>query len=321
MKFPKILEVQFHNYCNANCSICPYEQYSLQTPLKKMDLDLKEKILNEIATNKDKIERIIPYFNNEPFIDKEFIQILRWFKNNVPDIPIEVSTNLSIFNADIMSQVIKEQLIDDFRISFFGGSSQTYKQMMPKLHFERNLKNLQSFLDLRKTLNTKFQYEIIMVLLPNIDIVKEQQSLQSMITDEKLRFHFFGYLDRAGTNEVKNKKIVNDQSSYYFNGCSLKRNEERLCIDINGNIPLCSQDWFLKEKIGSVRTSSISEVWNSKRKIEIDRIISGELPPPKSFLCKDCKLIYLKDQEGIRLNFEGDRYMNNLDQKKTLQND
>lgn len=313
--FPEILEIQFHNICNASCSICPYEEYSNGTTLKKMEPNLKEKILDDIYRNKDRVKRIIPYFNNEPFLDKNFISILKYFKEKMPSIEIEVSTNLSVFKYDDFKTIISEGLIDDLRISFFGGNKTSYEEMMPKLKFERSFRNLKSFLELRASVNPLFSYELIMVLVPSMDLEEEKAKLQKMFPEEKLNFRFFGYLDRAGSNSIKNNKKIDVETNVLFDGCSLKRNEERLCIDVNGNIPLCSQDWFLRENLGDLKSSTIEEIWNGKIKKRVDDIIAGEEVSAPNFICRDCKLVKFKDGEASSLNFSGDRYMSEEDSK------
>ena len=316
--FPEIIEPQLQNNCNANCSICPYEKYAETTNIKKMNQELLTKILTDIKNNKDKIKRVIPYYNNEPFLQKGFIDILRWFKVHTPNIEIEVSTNLSAFKKDIFSKILQEELITDLRISFFGGDEDTYTKMMPGLKFKRSLKNLDEFLQLRDQYNPNQNYEIIMVLEPSLNIEKEAQSLQEHFPHKQLNFRFFGYLDRVGSNGIENSKRINTTEDVTLKGCSLNRNTERLCIDVEGDIPLCSQDWFKRVNLGNLKTSTIQDIWDSKNKQYIDSIINGEIQTPPNFICRDCKLAYIETKDGNILNFKGDAYMNQDDSKKAL---
>ena len=66
---PQIIEVQFCNLCNSCCSICPYKDMKYKPEYMSTSLFLK--LINELKTLN--LKRIIPYLNNEPFIDKNYI--------------------------------------------------------------------------------------------------------------------------------------------------------------------------------------------------------------------------------------------------------
>ena len=63
-RFPKIIEFQTHNRCNANCIICPYSSMGYKS--EKMEDEIFKKIIDECVDKR--ITRLIPYLNNEPFI-------------------------------------------------------------------------------------------------------------------------------------------------------------------------------------------------------------------------------------------------------------
>ena len=316
MKYPSIIEIQFHNICNSYCSICPYEKYASINTFQKMNNHLKTKILEDLKCHQKYIKRIIPYYNNEPFVENDFINTLRWFKKNLPNVKLEVSTNLSLCKKEQLEAIISENLIDDFRISFFGGTEETYKKMMPRLNFQKNIQQLNMFFEVRKKINPLFPYMLIMVLLPQLDIKKERYALNELFPNEKINYHFFGYLDRAGSNKEINSKISDTIKDVQLAGCSLNRNTERLCICFDGRVPLCSQDWFCEANIGNLEKQDISDIWNSKEREIINNKVSGILSSEKDFICKRCKLARLKLEGDIKLNFCGDRYTTQNDKKK-----
>ena len=71
--FPKVIEIQFHNICNSNCSICPYADMGYKA--EKMSDELYDKFVSEL--DESKLTRIIPYLNNEPFLDKDYVRKVR----------------------------------------------------------------------------------------------------------------------------------------------------------------------------------------------------------------------------------------------------
>ena len=305
-EFPRIIEFQTSSYCNGNCIVCPYSSMDIK-PVKMNDDTLKN-LLKEIVSNKDKIERVIPYLNNEPSFDKRMINILRYLKNN--QLLIELSTNMSMWTKEELDIIIDEKLVDDFRISFFADNRELYHIMMPGLNFDSNVERINYFLNKNKNI---IDTEIVAIMLPHLNVKKIRDGLKELFNNPQI--HLFGFLDRCGkVKGFKNDLEINEDSKLI--GCSLKRPFERCCIYADGNVVLCSQDWAKKVVIGNINDNSISEIWNSERAIKIRKIVSGEISCEKDFLCNSCKLAILEESSKKVLNFKGDRYMKNDDTKR-----
>lgn len=118
IKFPKIIEFQTQTLCNGRCTICPYEQVKKIIPYFRMSDEKVNLLIKELAEHKEDIERVVPYLNNEPFLDKRCISILRRLKKNHF---IELSTNASLLSKEVAETIVNEKLVDDFRISFLEG--------------------------------------------------------------------------------------------------------------------------------------------------------------------------------------------------------
>ena len=136
--FPKIIELQLHNACNANCIICPYS--ATVNPRTKMDKNLFHEIVHQCSDKK--IDRIIPYLNNEPFLDKDFISDLEYIRDVLPNVEIEVSTNVSALNEEKIKQLINIELTE-LRLSIFGYSKDMHKKMMPGLNQKKVMENIE----------------------------------------------------------------------------------------------------------------------------------------------------------------------------------
>ena len=305
-EFPKIIEFQTNSFCNGNCIVCPYSNMDIKSV--KMSNNTLKNILTEIANNKNKIERVIPYLNNEPSFDKRMINILRYLKSN--KIFVELSTNMSMWTKEELDFIVKEKLVDDFRISFFADNKELYHIMMPGLNFDSNVEKINYFLN---TNNNKIDTEIVAIMLPHLNVKKIRDGLKILFNNP--RIHLFGFVDRCGkVKGFKNDLEINKDSKLI--GCSLKRPFERCCIYADGNVVLCSQDWAKEVILGNVNDNSISEIWNSERAIEIRKIVSGENSCENDFLCNSCKLAILEEGSKKVLNFKGDRYMKNDDTKR-----
>ena len=313
LKFPKIIEFQINSICNSHCSICPYALTEKKFGNIKMSDEQIEKLVDELDNYSNEIDRIIPYLNNEPFIDNRFINLLRRLKSKKNHV-LEVSTNASLLTKEISEIVVNEKLIDDFRISFFAGNKEEYKKLMPNLNFDKCVENIRNFLKIN---DNKIAYQITLVLVPWIDMKKNIAQVKELFPNANI--HPFGFLDRAGNLEQKNNLAIDKDKNVKLIGCNLERPFERMCILANGDVVLCSQDWSREEIQGNVFNTSIYEVWNSKRAINIKRKILGEIPTESNYICKKCKLAILADDENDKyLNFKGDIYMDENDKERKI---
>lgn len=317
--FPKYVEFQINSRCNANCTICPYEEMAKKYPAMIMPDEGIEKIISECDTHKSEIIRMIPYLNSEPTLDKRFIDVLRRIKSGGHF--VEVSTNMSGMTKEKMEAIVKERLIDDFKISFFGGTEELYKQLMPNLNFYKVVSLIKSFLEINQANGNSIDVEIIVVLGPWIDMEENMNHIRHLFPN--VRIHPYGFLDRAGSVKGhSNSKRLQDEESFRTHslaGCKLKRPFERTVIMANGDVILCSQDWDREEIVGNVFETSIKEVWNGVVFQKARQRVMGQLETPDSYICKRCKLALLSSKESgeekVKMNFIGDRYLTDKDEK------
>lgn len=308
MEFPEYIEIQTFSLCNADCIICPYKQVEQELGINKMSDTVLNKILDEIEENKHHIKRVIPYLNNEPFLDKRMMSILRRLKRI--GVNVEVASNFSALDMNQMKEIIDDKLIDDLRISFFAGSDETYKMMMPGLIFEKNVEKIKLFEKL--AYQKGFEYCITLVLDPSLNVKEETEKIKKLFPLSKLRY--FGYLDRAGNNTNYSRNTLLS-SKIELNGCSLKRPFDRFCAKADGKVVICSQDWRNEEIIGNVNEELIKEIWTSSTFNELRSKVLGNQNSSDDFICKKCKLAEIKGS-SYKLNFKGDKYVDPLDNKK-----
>lgn len=308
IEFPPIIEFQTSSLCNAKCKICPYEVKQKKYAIQTMDDLMFEKIMCELDDNKPYIKRVIPYMNNEPTLDIRLIDILRRLK--LSNFFVELSTNFSGMTERLMASIVDEKLVDDLRISFFGGDELTYKELMPGLNFAKTYELINKFVKIN---NNIIHTEIYTVMCPWIE---KDNILNIQKLFPELQVHKLGYLDRAGNVECQKNALLDSDSRFIF-GCELYRPFERMCILANGDAIICSQDWDREVILGNVFLTSIKDVWNGEIAREVrntfreGKVINGD------FICKRCKLAIIKREGDFYKNFLGDRYMSK-DGKKMI---
>ena len=277
--FPKVIEIQFQNRCNSNCLICPYKDmnYSYQS----MDEKLFKKIMSEIDDNK--LTRLIPYLNNEPFLDPNYIEKLKYIRKNHPNIEIEISSNvMAIKKSDLLT--LSELNITELRLSVFGYTDETYKKMMPGL----NKKIVFEKLKLISNILKNDDIIISIVMIDNNEIDENEFTKMKNLSDELgFKFERWGYLDRSNNVKYKSNNINNN------NVCSCEQNRpiERMHILANGDVISCCQDWKHTIILGNLTEKTIYEIWNGKEYINFrDSLYNKEKKSPD--ICIKCKLAH-----------------------------
>lgn len=245
-------------------------------------MDLFKKIIDQVKNPWG--VRIVPYFNNEPFLDPFFFDRLGYINEKCPGAEIEISTNVSRLNADYQKR-LEEYEIEDLRLSVFGFSERSYKEVMPNLNWKDTKTNLESIVK-NKDLRAKIaRMSLIMVDYPGL-IRTEVQEARDFCRDNYIKFEFWGFLDRSGNVE----KFSNEISKTKVFGCEQRRPLERMHINFKGDIVLCCMDWKWEHVLGNVADNLIEEVWNSKAYQQYREAIYFNGDEKKTRLCRKCKL-------------------------------
>lgn len=277
LDYPSVIEVQFHNKCNSNCLICPYKDMNYS--YSKMTDELFEKLLNEIDENK--LKRIIPYLNNEPFLDFDYLNKVKIIRDRFKKLEIEISSNVSMIKEEDILEMCNLN-ITELRLSVFGYKKETYNRMMPCLNYDQTFKKLKTISEKMKNTNT-----IISIVMIDTGEIDEQEFLDMKNLCTKLGFKFerWGFLDRSDNVTYKSNNIFNEDVSC----CEQNRPLERMHILSDGRVIFCCQDWAHSLVVGNININTISEVWNS----DIYNKARNSLYDRKKdspMICKKCKL-------------------------------
>lgn len=290
--FPRALEIQTTNACNARCSVCPHNEVVGELGVGRMATDLLFKILDECADRREHIEWLMPYYNNEPFTDKRMLEVLRFIRTNI-GCKIEISTNGALLSPDLGAVLIEEALLDVIRFSVFGAEKRGYEAEMGSLNWEATTSNIKKFLGLLRAKQSPIAAEVVLVgtdsLTPHtVRLARE------LWEPRGAKVRIFGYLDRAANSTERLNLLPRNQSSARIIGCDLNRPFERTCILNTGQVTLCSQDWRGRTNFGSVADKSILEIWRGMAYAHARSSVCGEKLAAKDFICRDCKLAILE---------------------------
>ncbi|PIS07518.1 hypothetical protein COT78_03215 [Candidatus Berkelbacteria bacterium CG10_big_fil_rev_8_21_14_0_10_43_13] len=280
-QFPRAIEIQTNSYCNSGCTICPYREVSGSLPSGVMSQSLFESIINQIHAHPE--TKIVPYFNNEPFLDRTIVKRLKLINNICPNNEIEISTNGQCLTKKIQNQ-LQGVNIHDLRVSIFGFRPITHKQVMPGLDWPVVKNNLDCLVKDKKLRANIDHLSIIMVAYPGLS--EEDIGLaKKYCKDNFVSFKLWGFFDRGGNV----KEYSNKFSKTEVVGCYQDRPLMRLHVLFDGRVVLCCMDWKQHFVMGDLNVQTIQEVWDSAQYQDIrKKIYSPNEEAPK--LCQKCIL-------------------------------
>src|SRR3954464_10015057 len=126
--FPSYIQLQTINACQAACTMCPYDTYSKVFQRGRMDDDLFEKVVAEIAQHPE-THGFIPMLQNEPLLDKKLFDRLRLFREVAGDkIELEMVTNGALL-TDAVVENIRDVKLDILDISLDALTKETYEKI------------------------------------------------------------------------------------------------------------------------------------------------------------------------------------------------
>ena len=284
---PKTLFVDPSDACNFKCKFCPTSDRQLMKdvgrPWKQMTMQLFEKIVSDLKEFPQKVEVLRMYKDGEPFINKNFINMIRLAKTENVVNRIDTTTNASLLNKE-KADLLAEAGLDRINISVYGVNSDHYREFSnTKAEFERIVENVKYFDSISGDCE-------VLVKISGDHLTEDEK---------KLFLDTFGdHCDKIYIEHVMScwpnfelGDLVNNEFGIY--GQEIK--EVDICpypfysmsINSDGIVSLCFLDWSRKLIIGDVRTESVKSVWQSSSMKKYQKMfLDGKRK--KHPVCGDC---------------------------------
>jgi radical SAM protein with 4Fe4S-binding SPASM domain len=103
---PDTIQIETINRCNGTCSFCPVNKYVDTRKMKKMELTLYKKILQDLA-NLEYKGRIALYSNNEPLLDDRILEFAKMTKEILPECYLYIYTNGTLMTRELCMELVK----------------------------------------------------------------------------------------------------------------------------------------------------------------------------------------------------------------------
>ena len=293
-RFPAVIQLQTINACNASCIMCPYPLFKKEFPRGRMDDELFDKVIAEIAERRE-VHTFVPMLQNEPFLDKKLFDRIGRFKQLTRGrVEVELVTNGAFLTVDAIER-IREVELDVLDISLDAVSRQTYERIRIGLDFDEVIAGVERVIDARLPHTSVF---VRMVKLR--DNAHEVRKFAARWRARGIPVFIYTANNRVGALPQFDEKLrlTREQvpllqrlgrraARAWLGHCPAPFATTDILHD--GSVLLCAHDWARKEILGNVRTQTIAEIWNGERMKEIRAAVHRRayqtLPA-----CRDCSL-------------------------------
>jgi len=229
------LQIETTNYCNGKCIFCPHEKI-----LEKgsMSDDLYTKIIEE-ASQLPNLKTFHPMLNGEPFLDKNFMNRLKFAREKLPQVEIEVYTNGSLLTESIIYE-LKEIPNFHLSVSLNGLKPETRKKLM-------GLDDYWHVVQMFKLMeNEGVKYRATMVAYPEVS----QDEVRAFIESGGIAIRYQSW---AGTQYPYDRR----------RWTSCPRAINQMTVLYTGEVCLCCFDPLGEVTFGNLSLNTIEEIWNS----------------------------------------------------------
>lgn len=159
LKFPRYIEIETVNACNARCPMCTINDWDRR--YSAMTDELFQKVAKEICEHTDEVKRVVLYRDGEPLLDKklpEKVAILK--KGGVKT--TSISTNVALLSEKKAADLL-ESGIDHVILSIDSLVKDVYESIRVRCKFEEVMENAHRFIQLRNKIRPRTQVFIRMI--------------------------------------------------------------------------------------------------------------------------------------------------------------
>lgn len=256
LRFPRFIEIETVNACNARCPMCTIDDWQRHTPTMKDDLF--KKIADEILDHRNEVKRVSLYRDGEPLLDKKLPQRVAYLSNGGIQ-ATSISTNVSLLTEEKARDLLEAGL-DMIILSIDSLDKEIFERIRVRLRFEEVLENALRFIELRDQIRP--QTTIYMRMIRQEMNKTEWPSYEAywapkLQAHDNLYYHnifnWGGQLDGYRAIEKSFEPNLPCVALWSL-----------MVIFGNGDVPLCNVDYNNKFPTGNVRDNTIEELWKSR---------------------------------------------------------
>ena len=249
--FPPCIQVEPTSICNFRCIMCYQSDKTFSNKSKgfmnNMSLDLYKKVIDQVQGN---IEAITLASRGEPTLNRDFSKMLEY--TNKKFLAFKINTNASMLNENLIHSILSTD-IQSIVFSVDAAEKETYEKIRVNGKFEKIMKNLELFSQIRKKHYSKSKH---IVKMSGVKISTDQ-SINKM--EEKFKdiadvIAFVNYTpwESSYDNEINNLDHACEELW------------TRMFVWADGKVNPCDYDYKSLLSKWNVKNTPINEIWNSE---------------------------------------------------------
>ncbi len=271
--FPFAFSIEPTNLCNLKCTECPSGTKQLTRAKSFIDFKFYKKIIEQIHL---KSVYLLLYFQGEPFLHKQFIDLVKYAK--LKNLFVSTSTSAQNITKQFAVELIKSSL-DKLIISFDGTDEKAYQEYRIGGKLYKVKESINNLIEAKTEMNAKTPVLILQFLVMKTNETQMNEA-RKFAKEKKIKIQFktmqFYNLENA-------KKLLPTKAKYrryniINNQLNIKRKLKNHCwrlwstsvISSDGFLLPCCFDKDAEHSFGNLQETKFDTLWKSK-KIKIFR--------------------------------------------------
>jgi len=277
--------------CNLRCPECPSGLRSFTRPTGMLEAELFKNTIDQLSKT---LTYLIFYFQGEPYLHKEFIDLVKYASQK--GIYTATSTNAHYLNDENARKTVESGL-DRLIISLDGTTQETYEQYRVGGKIDKVLEGAKNIVKWKKKLKSQKPYVVFqfLVVKPNEHQIEDVKQLAKDIGVDDVGLktaqindyqhgteliptidYYSRYKNNGnGTYSIKNKLL--DHCWKMWHSC---------VITWDGLVVPCCFDKDAEYVMGDLKTQTFEQIWNGDKYLNFRKsLLKGR---SEIEMCKNC---------------------------------
>lgn len=267
------VQIETTTHCNRSCRFCPVF-IDPKTP-SVMPMEMFTEIVEKAAVHKS-IRFATFHFFNEPTLDPQFIERAEVLKDH--GMKLALYTNASLLDKEKIEKLEVMDVIHVIWVNFPSLDRKEFMSLTQSDSFDMSIENIE--LLSKSGLPVK-----IAVNGTGKESFEKAEEMKKNYASSGIEVIHTDTCDRAGA--LEDTEYAQDiHITSRLTGCSWPVNHPY--FSVNGDIFLCCNDYYQKEKFGNIKDGSLHEIMTSDEAVEMRRKVFGVSDSPDDFICRSC---------------------------------